>query len=123
LITLPVDSRKFTAPPELPRVKRGFYKSDPGHSRQGGGTGDVHRRSDCVPGSKVFVVRKDAFALSVKPAVFLGLLHAEVKPRLIFETDGDSPVDGNANFAGNLTQPVVPVLANKPAVQSRGGCG
>jgi len=67
----------------------------------------------------MFVFHKEAFPLTARPVVIAGGLHAGMKPRLIFKTDGDSPVDGQADFAGNLTQPVVPVLAGKPAIQPR----
>jgi hypothetical protein len=80
-------------------------------------------KNGCAPGSKTFVVRNNTGPFPVHVVVFAGRFPAKMKPCLIFKTDGDSPVEGQPNFAGNLTQPAVPVLASKPAIQPRRGGG
>jgi len=79
----------------------------------------------------MFAVGKNAGPFPIHALILADRLHAQVKPGLVFETDGDSPVDGEADFSSNLMQPVFQIRPGefaqvgfcKPTIQPRRGAG
>ena len=72
----------------------------------------------------MFVVHENARPLPVQARLAIDGLDAQMKSRLVFKPDRDSPVKGEADFPGDLVQPVFKALLggcppHKPAIQPR----
>ena len=72
----------------------------------------------------MFVVYENARPLPIHASLAMDRLDAQMKSCFVFKPDRDSPVQGQADFSGDLVQPVFKILLSgcplcEPAIQPR----